>query len=93
MAEQRQKVMILYLGSSALDTNVVSWAIYDGTGREPHMAGDMEEPPYKTGLDALEDGWRLIQMSQLVPHYPGEEFTTSYQKYEFLFEKLEEIDG
>ncbi len=93
MGEVRQKVMILYLGSSALDSNVVSWSFYDGTGTEEHMAGDMQEPPYRTGLDALRDGWRLIQMSQLIPHYPGEEFTTAYQKYEFLFEKLEEMDG
>ncbi len=85
--------MILYLSSSALDSGVVSWAEYDGTGRETHMAGDSEKPPYRTGVDALRDGWRLIQMSQLLPHYPGDEFTTSYQKYEFLFEKLEDTDG
>lgn len=89
----RQKVMVLYLDHSALDARVVSWALWDGTGRETHMPGDSEEPPYKTGLEALRDGWRLLQMSQLLPHYPGEEYTTSYQKYEFLFEKLEEADG
>jgi hypothetical protein len=32
-------------------------------------------------------------MSQLLPHYPGEEYTTSYQKYEFMFEKLVDADG
>lgn len=85
--------MVLYLASSALDSRVVSWAFYDGTGRETHMAGDCDDPPYQTGLDALRDGWRLLQMSPLLPHYPGEEYTTSYQKYEFLFEKLEEVDG
>ena len=93
MAERRQQVMILYLVTSALDSPVVSWSFYDGTGKNLHMAGDQQEPPYSSGLSALEDGWRLIQMSQLLPHYPGEEFTTSYQKYEFLFEKLEAIDG
>ena len=92
MAPLRQKVMVLYLSSSALDTRVVAWAFYDGTGRETHMAGDSEKPPYETGLEALRDGWRLLQMSPLLPHYPGEEYTTSYQKYEFLFEKLEEVE-
>ena len=89
---QRQKVMVLYGMTSALDSPVVSWAVWDGTGRETHMPGDSDEPPYKTGLDALLDGWRLLQMSQLLPHYPGAEYTTSYQKYEFVFEKLGEID-
>lgn len=49
-------------------------------------------PPCPTGLATLEDGWRLIQLSQLLPPYPGEEFTTSYQRYECVFEKLEARD-
>ncbi len=89
MEARRQKVLILYLASSALDTPVVAWSIYDGTGKTRPMAADSDEPPYKNGLDALKDGWRLIQLSQLIPPYPGEEFTTSYQRYECVFEKLE----
>ena len=84
--------MILYLSNSALDSRVVSWACYDGTGREDHVPGDDAEPPYPTGLDALRDGWRLLQMSPLLPHAPGDEFTTSYLKYEFVFEQLEDVD-
>ena len=52
------------------------------------MAGDEDTPPYKTGLDALLDGWRLIQASPLVSHIPGNEFRTDYLKYEFFFEKI-----
>jgi hypothetical protein len=91
MGQIRQKVMVLYLASSALDDKVVSWAIYDGTGREHHTTGDSDTPPYKTGLDALRDGWRAIQFPQLIPPYPGLEFSTSFQRHEFIFEKLEEI--
>ena len=89
MNAQRQKVLILYLASSALDTPVVAWSSYDGTGKTRAMAADSDEPPYKTGLHALQDGWRLIQLSQLIPPYPGEEFSVSYQRYECVFEKLE----
>ena len=84
----RQQVLVLYLGSSALDTAVVAWAVYDGTGRETHMAGDAETPPYATGLHALRDGWRLFQASTMQPHARGEEFDLAYLKYEFMFEKL-----
>jgi hypothetical protein len=52
MAELRQKVLILYLARSALDTPVVGWSVYDGTGRTRPMAADQDEPPYTTGLDA-----------------------------------------
>ena len=84
----RQKVLILYLQSSNLDSGVIGWSHYDGTGRTINMAGDSEEPPYKTGLHAMENGWRLFQASQLNPHTPGDEFRTSYLKYEFFFEQI-----
>lgn len=87
----RQKVLTLYLGTSALDSQVMGWAIYDGTGKETFTTGDSDEPPYATGLDALLDGWRLIQHPILIPPYPGEEYTTSFMKHGFVFEKLEAI--
>ncbi|TAJ74816.1 MAG: hypothetical protein EPO51_01795 [Phenylobacterium sp.] len=88
---RRQTVLVLYLTNSALDSPVVGWSRYDGTGQTRHMAGDSEEPPYRTGLDALKDGWRLFQASQLLPHQRGAEFDVSYLKYEFWFEQLSEV--
>ncbi|MFI9816377.1 hypothetical protein [Saccharothrix variisporea] len=87
----KQQVLVLYLSSSALDDRVVGWARYDGTGRSNPTTGDSDgdEPPYETGVDALRDGWRLFQASQLIPPYPGHEYDTSFMKHEFLFEKLE----
>jgi hypothetical protein len=90
---KRQKVLVLYLADSALDANVIAWAQYDGTAKTDHMAGDAEEPPYTSGLAALRDGWRLLQIAPLQPHAPGAEFTTSYLKYEFLFEQWVDVDG
>ncbi len=84
---KRQQVLILYLADSSLESNVIAWARYDGTGETLHMSGDSDEPPYETGLDALLDGWRLFQMSPIRPEPSGDEFTTSYFKYEFAFEK------
>jgi hypothetical protein len=86
----RQKVLVLYLKNSALDSPVLGWAKYDGSGETLHMAGDDDIPPSATGLAALRDGWRLIQASQLLPHPRGEEFDLAYLKYEFFFEQLVE---
>ena len=86
----RQKVLVLYLANSALDSPVIGWAFYDGTGETRPMAGDRDEAPYRTGVAALKDGWRLIQASQLLPHGHGEEYDLSYLKYEFLFEQMVE---
>jgi len=89
----RQQVLILYLGTSALDSNVIGWSRYDGTGRSRPTMGDSDEPPYATGVDALIDGWRLIQASQLQAHQPGHEYDVSYLPYEFFFERLVETNG
>ena len=91
MPNLRQKILILYLANSALDSKVVAWTLYDGTGRESRAAGDSETPPYATGLEALRDGWRVIQISPLMPPYPGVEFSTSFYKHEVIFEQLEEV--
>ncbi|MEV2270126.1 hypothetical protein [Nonomuraea africana] len=85
----RQRVLVLYLATSALDAQVVGWSSYDGTGRTDPTAGDGETPPYESGVAALRDGWRLFQASQLLPPAPGHEYDTSFLKHEFFFEKLE----
>ena len=79
---------MLYLSSSSLEAGVVAWSLYDGTGEYLHMPGDTEEAPYQTGIEALKDGWRLIQASPLIQHMEGDEFKTGYFKYEFFFEKI-----
>lgn len=88
MGQLRQQVLALYLVGPDLNSNVIAWSFWDGTGKAPPI--DAEKPPYKAGIDALRDGWRVIQFPQLIPPYPGLETTTSYLKYEFIFEKLQE---
>ncbi|THV29571.1 hypothetical protein [Glycomyces paridis] len=85
----KQQVLVLYLNNSALDSEVLAWAFYDGTGKTEPTTGDSDQPPYDSGTEALRDGWRLFQASQLIPPYPGHEYDTSYMKHEFFFEKLE----
>ena len=93
MSKRRQQVLVLYLADSALDSTVIGWSLYDGTGRSAPITGDNDTPPYETGLDALRDGWRVFQFPQLIPPHPGAEYSTSFLKHEFLFEKLEDVDG
>lgn len=87
----RQQVLVLYTTSSALDSRVIGWSSYDGTGASHPTTGDSDIPPYANGLDALLDGWRLIQAAQLIPPYPGHEYDTSFLKHEFFFEKLVDV--
>ena len=91
MSRLRQKVLVLYLANSALDSGVKGWSIYDGTGQTQPTTGDSDVPPYRTGLEALLDGWRVVQFPQLNPPYPNMEYTTSFQMYEFVFEQLVDV--
>ena len=91
MPDLRQKIMILFLSNSALDSDVRGWTIYDGSGQTNPTTGDSDTPPYRTGLEAMQDGWRVIQFPQLNPPYPKMEYTTSYFKFEYVFEKMVEV--
>lgn len=93
MAKQtRQKLLVLCASDPNLHSRVVAWAEYDGTGRTRQTTGQEETPPYPSIVAAMEDGWRVIQFPQQFPSYPGMEYTTAYLRYEFILEKLEEID-
>ena len=91
---ERQQVLYLWMEGSSLDEKVVGWAFHDGTAGvgpqlpEPSTPG---QAPYSNGVRALQDGWMLLQSSQLVPPAPGQEHLNSYLEYEFVFERRIEI--
>ncbi len=87
---ERQQVLYLWAAGSALDSPTVGWAFHDGTdGTGPDLPADVGEvsAPYASGVDALRDGWMLLQSAQLVPITPGHEHQNSYLQYEFVFER------
>ena len=85
----RQQVLMLWLASPSLDSRVLGWSFFDGTsGAGPQLEAD---PPFETGVAALQAGWRLLQMSPLIPPVPGHERETSFLKHEFVFERI--VDG
>ena len=87
---QKQKLLILYAANSSLDSPVGAWSLFDGTGREKHMAGDADKPPYSSVVAAMRDGWRVIQLPQLRPPARGAEHETAFLEYEVVLEKLVE---
>lgn len=91
MSDLRQKILILHAGTPDLHSPIGAWAIYDGTGKDNATTGDSDAPPYKSVLEAMRDGWRVIQFPQLMPAYPGMELTTSYLRFEYILEKMETI--
>lgn len=87
----RQQVLYVWANGSSLDSHVIGWAFHDGTNGAGTPLPD-GKPPYATGVDALCDGWMLLQSAQLIPPPAGSEHLNDYLEYEFVFERRETID-
>ena len=83
----RQELLFLYSENSDLASPVRAWSRYSGNG-VAHRSGDAEEPPYTSVVSAMADGWRVLQVSQLLPPADGPAMTaTSFLKFETLLER------
>ena len=87
---KRQQVLYLWLAEGALDTAVVAWAYFDGA-KGASTSLPPVEPPYRTGLAALEDGWFMQQSPAPYPLQDGAEHGTSYLPNEFIFTREVEL--
>lgn len=88
---QRQRILILYLANSCLSSETCAWAEYDGTGSHPYTGEHTEEPPYWSVLEAMRDGWRVVQFPQEQWATTDNAYRTGPLPYEFILEKLEAV--
>lgn len=96
MAQVRQQILILHLTSPDLDSATIAWALYDGAkpaGELQMQSGDEDRPPYRSVMEAMRDGWFVIQLPQLPRFEPGREHETGHLPYEYALERRVEIDG
>jgi hypothetical protein len=85
----RQQLLFLWTGDSSLDSSVVAWSFHDGND----LAADLAEVPYRRGVDALGDGWRLLQASSLATRPAGDERQHGVLEFEWLFERVVPREG
>lgn len=85
----RQQVLFLWMADSGLHARVVGWAFHDGN--DP--VADLSECPYERAVDALADGWRLIQISPVPTPSPGYETVGGALRHEAVFERIVERTG
>jgi hypothetical protein len=89
----RQQLLFLSVANPNPTSTVVAWSRFDGSGQSHAMAGDSDVPPYETVLDAMRDGWRVLQVPQLIPAATGQEHETAFLKFEYVLERLVEVAG
>jgi hypothetical protein len=90
----RQQILILHLASPDLAARTIAWALYDGAapadGRQM-QSGDSDEPPYSSVLDAMRDGWFVLQVPPLPVFARGREHETGHLPYEYVLERKVEM--
>jgi len=91
MAE-RQQLLYLWLLNSAPDSNIAGLAFYDGTdGQGPQLPDKGDDPPYANGVEAIQDGWMLMQSPPPVAPTPDQLHNNAYLEYEFVFERRVQV--
>ncbi len=78
---------MLWLAHAALDAPVVGWSHWSGAR---DAALDDEAPPYDSGVGALADGWRLLQITPTVPPASGRDERETLLRHEYVFERIVE---
>ncbi len=90
----RQQLLILCTASPNPESHVVAWSLYDSSLSKDALqmrTGDSVEPLYRTVLDAMRDGWRVITYP-VTPYYDyGHENETGHIPNEFVLERMVEV--
>ena len=83
---EKQLILYLYSKSTNLRSPLGGWALYDPTAPdEPTLPS--QEPPYASVIDAVRDGWRIVQFPR--PElYHFSDIENTYLNFEFILEKI-----
>lgn len=83
---EKQLILYLYSKSTNLRSPLGAWALYDPTAPdEPALPS--QDPPYASVLDAVRDGWRIVQFPR--PElYNFSDVKNAYLSFEFILEKI-----
>jgi hypothetical protein len=80
---------MVWTADSSLTSPIVAWSFHDGRD----VDADLAEVPYPRGVDALADGWRLVQASPLTTRPAGDEHRHGVLEYEWLLERVVPLDS
>ncbi len=83
---EKQIILYLYSKSTNLRSPLGAWALYDPTAPDEPVLPS-QDPPYSSVLDAVRDGWRIVQFPR--PElYSFSDVENAYLNFEFILEKI-----
>lgn len=79
------KIMYLTARSINMRSGIVGWVVFV-PGEKPKLKLPSDEPPYDSVLEAVADGWRVVQypISKL---YEYKDLENDYVGFDFILEK------
>ena len=81
-----QTLLYLYSQSTNVRSALAGWALFDpATADEPVLPS--QDAPYGSVLDALRDGWRIVQFPR-PESYRFSDLDNHYLGFEFILEKV-----
>lgn len=86
-----QDILVLFQTTPALDAPPVSWAYYEASKGPVHDLVEENDPPYKNALEAMRDGWQVIQMSELKHRSSTDGYELGPLPYQTVLSKFNEI--
>jgi hypothetical protein len=78
-----QQVLFLWLDKPELRSTVLAWSFYDGANPD----SDVEDLPYRSGLDAMADGWRMLAGPVAGEQAKKPDLHASHLPHQFTFER------
>ncbi|MDA0710838.1 MAG: hypothetical protein O3B73_11580 [bacterium] len=86
-----QDVLVFFQTMPALDVKPVAWAYYEASKGPVRDLVEENEPPYKTAMAAMRDGWQVIQMSELKHRSPEDGYDLGPLPYQIVLSKFNEL--
>ena len=87
-----QDILVLFQTSPNLDAAPVAWSRYEaskGTGIKDLV--EESEPPYKNAMDAMRDGWQVIQMGELKHRSEKDGYELGPLPYQTVLSRFSEL--
>ena len=82
---EKQLILYLYSKSTNLRSPLGAWALYDATAPDEPVLPS-QDAPYESVLDAIRDGWRIVQFPRPELHNFSD-VDNAYLTFEFILEK------
>jgi hypothetical protein len=91
MLKTVQDILYLFHTDASLESQVIGWSRFFASVPGPIEIVDEEEPPYTSVLNAMRDGWQVLQVPELKEPPKGQEYEVGYLSYQTVLQRMTDV--